>query len=224
MWKLFRIEENTMKKLVALLAASLLVLGACGNEEAAPAEETENQASTETVDTEETESEEGGVNVDKGLFNVEVTLPASFFEGEDLAEVVANAEADGIGEATANDDGSVTYKMSKSKHKEMMEEMAASVEETKTDLVESGDFPSIKGVETNKDYSHFTLSVDREAFENSFDGFATMSVGMVGTLYQLFSGVQSDDLEVLIEVKDVDTDEVISSVVYPEALEDMGEE
>lgn len=210
-----------MKKLIALLAASLLVLGACGSEEA---EEVDNQASTETVDTEETESEEGGVNVDKGLFSVEVTLPAAFFEGEDVAVTVANAEENGFGEATVNDDGSVTYKMSKSKHKEMMEEMAVSVEETKRSLVESGDFPSIKNVETNKDYSHFTLSVDREAYENSFDAFATMSVGMVGSMYQAFNGVKADAMEVLIEVKDVDTGEIINSVVYPEALEDMGEE
>lgn len=215
-----------MKKLLVLLAMLALLLAACGNEETTTAkdETKESQTASETTEGEEEESEEGGVNVDKGLFSVEVTLPASFFEGEDVAETVANAEENGFGEATVNDDGSVTYKMSKSKHKEMMAELAASVEETKTELVESGDFPSIKSVETNKDYTSFTINVDRAAYENSFDAFATMSVGVVGSYYQAFNGIKAEDMEVLIEVKDVDTGEVINSVIYPEALEDMGEE
>lgn len=215
-----------MKKLLVLLAMLALLLAACGNEETTTTkdETKESQTASETTEGEEEESEEGGVNVDKGLFSVEVTLPASFFEGEDVAETVANAEENGFGEATVNDDGSVTYKMSKSKHKEMMAELAASVEETKTELVESGDFPSIKSVETNKDYTSFTINVDRAAYENSFDAFATMSVGVVGSYYQAFNGVKAEDMEVLIEVKDVDTGEVINSVIYPEALEDMGEE
>lgn len=215
-----------MKKLLALLAMLALLLAACGNEETTTAkdETKESQTASETTEGEEEESEEGGVNVDKGLFSVEVTLPASFFEGEDVAETVANAEENGFGEATVNDDGSVTYKMSKSKHKEMMAELATSVEETKTELVESGDFPSIKSVETNKDYTSFTINVDRAAYENSFDAFATMSVGVVGSYYQAFNGVKAEDMEVLIEVKDVDTGEVINSVIYPEALENMGEE
>lgn len=215
-----------MKKLLVLLAMLALLLAACGNEETTTAkdETKESQTASETTEGEEEESEEGGVNVDKGLSSVEVTLPASFFEGEDVAETVANAEENGFGEATVNDDGSVTYKMSKSKHKEMMAELAASVEETKTELVESGDFPSIKSVETNKDYTSFTINVDRAAYENSFDAFATMSVGVVGSYYQAFNGVKAEDMEVLIEVKDVDTGEVINSVIYPEALENMGEE
>ena len=38
------------------------------------------------------ETNEEGVNVDKGLFHVEVTIPASFFEGEDLDAIIADAE------------------------------------------------------------------------------------------------------------------------------------
>ena len=38
------------------------------------------------------ETKEQSLNVDKGLLNVEVTLPASFFEGQDLDTVIADAE------------------------------------------------------------------------------------------------------------------------------------
>ena len=35
------------------------------------------------------ETEEQALNVDKGILNVEVTLPASFFEGEDIDAVIS---------------------------------------------------------------------------------------------------------------------------------------
>ena len=65
--------------------------------------------------------------MDKGLLNVEVTLPASMFEGEDMDSSIAEAEKEGI-KVTRNDDGSATYKMSKGKHKEMMKEMEAELQ------------------------------------------------------------------------------------------------
>lgn len=205
--------------------ASVLLMGACSNEEAE--EENTESITEETAETTEPEAveetEQGSLEVDKGLFSVEVTLPAMFFEGEDMEVVIANAEAEGVGEATLNEDGSVTYKMSKSQHQEMMEELEASIDETKTAIVDSGDFPSIKGLEISNDYETYTLQVDREAFENSFDGVATLSIGIVGSYYQAFDGVDSEDMHVEIDLEDADTGEVFQTIVYPEALDEMGE-
>lgn len=213
-----------MKKITVLLLSSALILGACSNEKEVTEETPEaNDAAAGSENKEGEKNSEGGVNVDKGLFNVEVTLPAELFEGGDTETVVANAKQQGIDEATLNEDGSVTYKMSKSKHEELMAELAKSVEEAKTDIVESGDFPSIKEVKTNKDYDKFTISVDREAFENSMDGFATMSIGMVGSYYQAFNGIDAADMKVELELEDAATGEVFNTIVYPEALEEMGE-
>lgn len=216
-----------MKKITVLLLSSALILGACSDEKEAMQENKETKdvaTSSETKEAKETEENaEGGVDVDKGLFNVEVTLPATFFEGEDMETVVANAKQQGIDEATLNEDDSVTYKMSKSKHEELMDELAKSVEEAKTEIVESGDFPSVQKVETNKDYSKFTVSVDHAAFENSMDGFATMSLGLVGSYYQAFNGIDAADMKVEIELEDAATGEVFNTIVYPEALEEMGE-
>lgn len=213
-----------MKKLAVLLLSSALILGACSNEEEVEDKNVETEDATASSETKEAEKKsEGGVDVDKGLFNVEVTLPAAFFEGEDTETVIADAKKQGIEEATLNEDGSVTYKMSKSKHEELMAELAKSVEETKTDIVESGDFPSVQKVETNKDYNKFTVSVDRAAFENSMDGFATMSLGLVGSYYQAFNGIDAVDMKVEIELEDAAAGEVFNTIVYPKALEEMGE-
>lgn len=218
-----------MKKFAAIIAASGLALAACSSDsepETEPVEETDGAADTmtETQDTEETESNEegGGISVDEGLFNVEVTIPSSFFEGEDPEQVAANV--DNAEEATVNDDDSITYKMSKAQHEEMMQEVATSVEEATTTITESGDYPSIQAIETSDNYDHFTVQVDREAYENSFDGFATMTLGVVGSLYQLFNGEDPDSYEVIIEMEDAESGEVFNTITYPEALDEMGEE
>lgn len=64
--------------------------------------------------------DKSSIEVDKGILNVEITLPASMFEGQDIDETIEEAKKDGIKEAVKHDDGSVTYKMSRSKHNEMM--------------------------------------------------------------------------------------------------------
>ncbi|MGM0898245.1 MAG: hypothetical protein ACQEV0_10100 [Bacillota bacterium] len=219
-----------MKKFATIIAASGLALAACSSDsepETEPIEESDGAADTmtETQDTEEAESEEG-VSVDEGLFDVEVTIPSGFFEGEDPEQIAAEAEAEaeGIEEATVNDDGSVTYKMTKAQHEEMMAELAASVEEAKNDIIESGDYPSIETIETSDNYDRFTVNVDREAYEDSFDGFATITLGLVGSFYQLYDGADPDNYEVTLEMTDAETGEVFDTIVYPEALDEMGEE
>lgn len=203
------------KKLLAFLLLSLLILAACSSKDDA------NKADNNKQEEKKTEEPGGSVAVDKGLLNVEVTIPASFMEGEDIDTVVAEAKKDGIKDVQKNDDGSVTYKMTKAKHKETMEEMKVNVTEYVDELINSEDFASIKNVEYNKDFSKFTLEVDKEAFENSFDGFAALGLAMSGMFYQVYDGVDAEKLNVTIDTVDHSTGEVFGTVDYPEALEDM---
>ena len=144
-------------KLLAFLLLTVLTLAACSSTD--DANEKADNGKQEDKKTKETS---GAVAVDKGLLNVEVTIPASFLEGEDIDTVVANAKEEGIKDVKKNDDGSVTYKMSKAQHKEMMQEMKASVTEYVDELINGEDFASIKDVEYNKDFSKFTLEVTRK--------------------------------------------------------------
>ncbi|MGE7662914.1 hypothetical protein ACQKL6_14595 [Peribacillus sp. NPDC097197] len=166
--------------------------------------------------------EEGALKVDKGLLNVEVTLPASFFEGEDIDSVIAEAKKDGVSKVTKNEDGSLMYKMPKSKHKEMMKDLEKNAEETMEEMKNGKDYPSIKEVSHNKAFSKFTLEVDKETYENGFDGFAAMGLGITGMYYQVFNGASPDEYKVTISVKDAATQKVFDEVVYPDDLE--GEE
>jgi hypothetical protein len=175
----------------------------------------------EQVEEEPAVVEEQAIEVDKGIFSVEITLPASLFEGEDIGEVVAKAKEDGVSDVTVNNDGSITYRMSKSKHNELMREMRDELLEHIEEVKNSKDYESINDITYNKTFSEFTLIVDREKFENSFDGLVALGIGMLALYYQLFNGVAPDDYKVTIFFKNANTGEVFNSVVYPDALEKL---
>ena len=174
--------------------------------------------------TEKTETgEQSGIEVDKGLLNVEITLPASFFDEEEMDQAIAKAKADGVNEVIVNDDGSVTYKMSKATHEKMLKEMKDSLVQLKEELTSGEDFKSIKDIVFNDKLTEFTMTVDRGAFENSFEGFAILGLGFQGMFYQTFDGVPSENIKVTIHLKDEKTGEVFNTVVYPDAWESLGQ-
>ncbi len=42
---------------------------------------------------------------------------------------------------------------------------------------------------------------------------------MQGMMYQVFDEVDEDELQVIINIKDADTDDLIDTVIYPDDLE-----
>jgi len=184
-------------------------------DEAPPPESETEEVAEEDIAEDKDES----IEVDKGIFSVEITLPASFFEGQDISDIANEVEDDDIN-ITINDDGSVTYKMSKSKHNEFMEELNKNQIEYIEEIKNSEDYKSIKDITYNKTFSEITLLVDQEAFENSFDGFAAFGLGITSLYYQLFNGVSPEDYKVTIYFKNVETGEIFGDVVYPDAFED----
>ncbi|MDZ5712617.1 hypothetical protein [Jeotgalibacillus haloalkalitolerans] len=197
-----------------LLLISMLALAACSSEE-----DTSNGSGT-AEDSKENK-EEQSVEVDKGLLNVELTLPASMFEGQDIDQLIAEAKEDGAKDVTKNDDGSLTYKMSKSDHKEMMQEIEAGMEESLNELITGEDFVSIKDISHNDSFDEFTVTVEKEAFENSFDGFGILTLGMTGMIYQVYDGEDIDSAKVTVSIVDEATGEEFDKYVYPDDMEDI---
>lgn len=156
---------------------------------------------------------------EKGNDSVEIRLPASMFEGQDIDEVIAGAKETGINEVIKNEDGSFTYKMSKATHNEVMKETETEILKFIEDTKNGEDYTSIKDITHNKSFSEFTLVVDQGAYENSLDGFAVFGFGILGMYYQLFDGATPDDLEVTIFIEDVDSGDVFGTVIYPDDID-----
>jgi hypothetical protein len=171
----------------------------------------------------EKQDQSDAVEVDKKLTNVEITIPAFFLESDDeedidIDQITEEAKKEGIKEVTLNDDGSVTYTMSKATHKELLESMGNGIDDSITELINNEDFSSIKGIIPNKSFSEFEVVVDKEIFENSFDGFAVLGLVFQSMFYQLFEGVEPDNYKVLINYKDDSTGQVFNTITYPDAF------
>lgn len=210
-----------MKRIILVLASIVFIIGlnACGKNE-------DNAQQDNNVKTEENKAakqeENGGIGVDENLLSVDITLPASFLELEemDVDDVIEKAEKEeGIKEVVQNEDGSITYTISKAKHKELMKDLARDINEEIKEIKTDDDFVSIQDIEANDSFSKFTMKVNREKFENSLDGFAALGLALQGMLYQVFDGGDKDDIQVTIDITDADTGELIDTVIYPDDLE-----
>lgn len=149
----------------------------------------------------------GMVEVDSGLFNVTITVPATFM-GEDATQesLDATAKEKGYKSITLNEDGSATYVMSKAKHKEMMDELRQQIDDSLEEMISSGTYPDVVSASVNKDITKFTIKVNTEelSMETSL-----LSLGciLIGGMYHAFNGVEPDDI--IIQYVNADTGEVI---------------
>lgn len=215
------------KKLAIIAFVALFALSACagGSKDTnAPSADAGAQTGASSQQADKTrdgnrqeDGQQSGIEVDKGRLNVEITLPASFFRG-DAEQAIEDAIAKGVSEAVVNEDGSVTYKMSKATHEKMLKEMKDQAVQTIGEFINDEDFASIKDIKYNDKLTEFTMIVDRAAYENSFDGFVALGLGLQGMLYQSFDGVPSGKQKVTINVKDQNTGEVFDTVIYPDRL------
>ena len=163
-----------------------------------------------------TESTSDKIDTDEKLLSVDITLPASMFEGQDMTNFDADAYADeqGFSSAKVNEDGSITVTMTKAKHKEILEEMATSLDANFAEFVNGESTPYIKEITHNDDFTTVTMKVDKAAYEGAFD-FTPLAIAMSAAMYQAFI---ETEYHVEISIVDVATGEKINSITYPDAL------
>lgn len=199
-----------MKKLLNACLAGFLSLSVCGcagteTVTEQPDEKVTVSESEETEEKEETLTQEeeiiddpawdtleslGQVETENGLFFVKVTLPADFVGEEITQEQIDAGAGETYTSGKLNDDGSITYKMTKRQHRNMLDTLASSMEETLREMCGSGEY-AISDITHNADFTSFDvkLTTDEIGFT---EGFMVMAFCMYGGMYSLFSGKQSD--------------------------------
>lgn len=205
-----------MKKAIVLLIVLTLVfsVSGCGKKQVKPVTEPqvtmtepekEPEQTEEKEDTPETAQSEtdedlaalegiGEVEVENGIAFVNVTVPASIV-GEDVTQEELDANAgESYTSAHLNDDGSVTYRMTRKQHQQMLRQIADSIDETSQTLVDSDDY-TITEIRHNEDYTVFdvTLSGSELGFG---DMFSTMVFYVEGMMYGCFSGHSGENITV----------------------------
>ena len=172
------------------------------SQEAAP-QETGEAASKEAAPQENVDTEDGGsgremtqedwdqlaaigdVQVENGVMTVSLNVPA------DLAKNIRQETIDaGIGTqyqaAFRNQDGSITYKMTKEQHQAMLEQLAVSFDNSLQEMIDDEKY-TISNITRNNDFTVFDISLDG-AEPSASDSFAAFSLYMYGELYGVFNG------------------------------------
>lgn len=201
-----------IKKLSGVLAIIMLtsVIGGCSSKKV----DSNAQTSTDEADIEtKTEEEEsGGIEVDKNLLSVEITLPPSIAgDQSDFNKETYLKENEGFLDAEVTADGSLKIKMTKNKHQEMIQEVRTDMETSFVALIEGKDTPYIKDFTSKNDYKEITISVDRGAYENAMD-LTPLMVGFSVAMYQAING---EKFVCNIKIVDHATKELISDINYP---------
>ena len=179
-------------------------------------EQTETATEAETSDDGMKQLEAiGDVDVDKGLFNVTLTIPKDFVGETTQEKLDESVKERGYKSATLNSDGSVTYVMTKAQHEEMLTGIRESIDQSLSEMVGSSDYPYITNVEHNDNYTSFTITT-KNAEPDMSESFSVMALYMYGGMYGIFSGEEVDNVHV--DFKNADSGEIISSA----NSEDMG--
>lgn len=210
-----------MKKIVSMLLISLMLSLAmgCGSTNSEKIQG-DSQSATNHADEEDVNNDTNQkVEVDEGLLEVEVTLPASFFSDseeevtqESLEEKIK--DEDGIKSVKLNEDGSVTYEMTKKKQKEMLDEIKASIDESCQSLVDSED-TSFVSIDYNDDVTEFTC-VMTNTEPNLSESFSVISIYLLGAYYNTFAG--ESDFDVKVQYVNEESGETVYEGSYQEWL------
>ena len=188
-----------MKKTLALILAAVMALSLVGCGSKADADAAEPSVS---------ESTDEKIKVEKELFDVVITLPADLMEDttqEGLDEAVQEGT---FHSAVLNEDGSVTCEMSRRQHKKLMNELADQIRGALDDMVGSEDYPNITEIETNDDFTHFTVTT-KSAELDLAESFSVLGFYMYGGMYGTFNG--GSDLVITVDFVNADSGEIISS-------------
>ncbi|MCK5129449.1 MAG: hypothetical protein KAQ68_06340 [Clostridiales bacterium] len=210
-----------MRKILIILVVMSLLFTACTKKDAETPKAEESSAITDsTIKIDENAT----VSTEKGLLSVKITIPATLFMGADVDTVIEDLQYDDI-DVTKNDDGSLTYKMSKATHKKMLDNFVVEFDRTIAEMVdeENEDYASIIDIKHNKTYSEITMLVEKEAYEEGFDALGSFSLGLMGMYYQAYNGDSDDSIICTVFVKDNETGELISTSEFPEAFNEFME-
>lgn len=198
-----------MKKLMNVFLAMFLSVSVCGCSSAGTADETETpepvSETEEETGKEETVTQEedliddpawdtleslGQVETENGLFFVSVTLPADLAGEEVTQETIDAGAGETYTSGKLNDDGSVTYKMTKRQHKNMLDTLAGSMDETLNEMCSSDEY-AISEITHNADFTSFDVKLTTDEIGLN-EGFMVLAFYMYGGMYSIFSGKRSD--------------------------------
>lgn len=176
----------------------------------------EEEASSTPEESEVSEAEstaESEEPVDED--SVRITVPDYLLSSDEDGELTSEQIAVGFRSSKKNEDGSISYLMKKDNYDAYVDSVKEGAV-TMLDHMTDGDYSSIHDVKYNNGLTQVVLYVDQTAYENSSDSYVIKGIGSSLALYHVYNGVDAEELEIVIQVENSETNEVLETVVYPE--------
>lgn len=170
-------------------------------------------ANAESLDSSSPDTEReldtiGGIDVAQNLLDVTITIPADFVGDATQEDLDQHADGEGYKSITLNEDGSATWVMTKTQHKEMMDEISESIDQSLAEMIGSEEYPSISSIEANDDFTDFTVTITGDSLDMS-ESLCVFSLSMQSGLYHLFNGTSDNVDNVHVSFVNADTGELI---------------
>ena len=175
-------------KLIKVLLCILMMLnlvGCSGNKSS-----DDKKSSNEASEGIQVSTEDDSARIYNTVTNVKVTLPASLFEYVD--EEISQEDLDkaafenGFISATLNEDGSVTYVMSKDKYNAYVAELAMSIDKGLEELCNTEN-STIVDIKHNADFTDYTITLDADVVGFT-ESFASLAIVLYSAFYYGFTG------------------------------------
>ena len=193
-----------------------LVLVACGDDTS-----TDTDVIVGEVDTEAGNNTSGtvGTKTDEAEI-VEVTIPFDYVALDSEDSLKEESAKRGIKDYTWNNDGSITYRIPKSEVDTVISNIKKQMDESITEYVSSDEFTLSDLDVKNEQYSHFGFTIpSEEAFEDSYDIFAVISMYVNAAHIQFIEGKTEDEIDVKGTFYDESQTELFTEQ-YPKDYED----
>jgi hypothetical protein len=199
-----------MKKLklftTAILILTTILVAGCSKKTGTDSTTSETSISESSIQESKGETKDnleamGGVGVEKGLFNVELTIPAQFVGEQTQEELNELSKEMGYKSITLNEDGSAKYILTKQQHKDMMAELNTNINTSLSEMIGSEDYPNYTDITANENFTEFVITTKSTELSMT-ENFSALGLYMYGGMYNIFNGTPVDN----VSVKFINTD------------------
>lgn len=157
-------------------------------------------------------------NIVKSDGAVSVVVPEIYIPEDFTNELTAEQIDFGFNAIKLNENGSVTYRINSGDYKRYVANLEQKTKAEIEAMPSTGNYPSVKSMECNDDFTEVKVTVDKEAYEGSWDNLALYdSFELIGYL-QAMQGYANAGIEAEYMIIDSASGEQYTTVSFPEAL------
>ncbi|ODU54416.1 MAG: hypothetical protein ABT01_08620 [Clostridium sp. SCN 57-10] len=137
----------------------------------------------------------GNIEVDSGVFDVSITIPADFVGETTQEELTAKAKDSDIHSITLNADGSATYTMSKKQHKQLLDQISDSINENLKTMVGSEGYETVTDIKAEQGFTKFVVTTTSKEL-GIVESTSVLGFYMLSGMYAAFSGETVENVSV----------------------------